>query len=348
MFGKKCPKCGSKLKKENVWHADKSEFSDEWTCKKCGDLPSPNKSPNKKPEPEIIQKTESKPVLLNLQVEEAYPTDFHHGIARLSRASMMLLEVSLDDIIEIEGKSVTVVKVLPLDASESGITIRLDGLVRKNANVSIGDTVVVRKSKIKIIEGKGPLESLRIRQYFLTNGSPPDLATTQSKGEYVSEAITKLEKVCSYEDCNAKLTGLDSFNCKYCKQKFCVEHKQAENHNCIKTRYTKYIRKTWLRKRGQNITSGQYIVICDTCGYVSNIGSLIEYAGEELEYHVKTQGCTEKAIFLEEDLSHEEAPRDVKSHLVLEDRPFWVCAYCRPPRKFNTRDEYIAHHYFHN
>lgn len=261
MFGKKCPKCGSKLKKENVWHADKSEFKDEWTCKKCGDLPSPNKPPNKKPEPEIIQKTESKPVLLNLRVEE---------------------------------------------------------------------------------------ESQRNRQYFLTNGQPLDLATIQSKGEHVSEAITKPEKVCRYEDCNAKLTGLDSFNCKYCKQKFCVEHKQAENHNCIKTRYTKYIRKTWLRKRGQNITSGQYIVVCDTCGYVSNTSSFIEYAGEELEYHVKTQGCTEKAIFLEEDLSHEEAPRAVKSHLVREDRPFWVCAYCRPPRKFNTRDEYIAHHYLHN
>lgn len=261
MFGKKCPKCGSKLKKEKkVWHADKSEFEDEWTCKKCGDLPSHNKSPNKKAKPEKIQKTESKPVLLNPRVEE---------------------------------------------------------------------------------------ENQQNRQYFLTSGPPLDLSTIQSKDKYVSEAV-KPKKVCSYENCNANITGLDSFNCKYCQQKFCIKHRQAENHNCIKTRHTKYIRKTWLRKRGQNITSGQYIVVCDTCGYVSNLSSLIEYAGEELEYHVKTQGCTEKAIFLEEDLSHEEVPRDVKSHLVLEDRPFWVCAHCRPPRKFTNRDDYIAHHFIHN
>src|SRR5438094_3851585 len=81
------------------------------------------------------------------------------------------------------------------------------------------------------------------------------------------------------------------YTCAYCKQKFCADHRLAENHDCFKARYAKYIRKTWVRKQGQNITSGKYIVVCDVCGFRTQEGRLIEIAGGEREKRlVKIRG----------------------------------------------------------
>src|SRR6059036_3916611 len=58
------------------------------------------------------------------------------------------LSASTGDVIEIRGKRRTVAKCLPLYPSDEGKGIvRVDGLVRNNAGVAIGDTVVVRKIK---------------------------------------------------------------------------------------------------------------------------------------------------------------------------------------------------------
>ncbi len=58
------------------------------------------------------------------------------------------LSASTGDVIEIRGKRRTVAKCLPLYPSDEGKgIIRVDGLVRNNAGVAIGDTVVVRKIK---------------------------------------------------------------------------------------------------------------------------------------------------------------------------------------------------------
>jgi transitional endoplasmic reticulum ATPase len=58
------------------------------------------------------------------------------------------LNASTGDVIEIRGKRRTVAKCLPLYPSDEGKRIvRVDGLVRNNAGVAIGDTVVVRKIK---------------------------------------------------------------------------------------------------------------------------------------------------------------------------------------------------------
>jgi transitional endoplasmic reticulum ATPase len=58
------------------------------------------------------------------------------------------LSASTGDVIEIRGKRRTVAKCLPLYPSDEGKRIvRVDGLVRNNAGVAIGDTVVVRKIK---------------------------------------------------------------------------------------------------------------------------------------------------------------------------------------------------------
>src|ERR687887_449202 len=87
--------------------------------------------------------------ILSLKVLEAYTRDVGRGVARIDYDSMDSLSASTGDVIEIKGKDRrTVAKCLPLYPSDEGKgIIKGDGLVRNNAGVAIGDTVVVRKIK---------------------------------------------------------------------------------------------------------------------------------------------------------------------------------------------------------
>jgi len=85
---------------------------------------------------------------LSLKILEAYTRDVARGVARIGYDSMDSLSASTGEVIEIGGKRRTVAKCLPLYPSDEGKgIIRVDGLVRNNAGVAIGDTVVVRKIK---------------------------------------------------------------------------------------------------------------------------------------------------------------------------------------------------------
>lgn len=86
--------------------------------------------------------------------------------------------------------------------------------------------------------------------------------------------------------------------CQYCGFKFCEDHMSTDNHQCGKTRYAEYVRKTSVGDI-PNLASGMFAVVCDTCGYRSAKGSLIEFAGEELIQHMQIIGCATN-IFLEE------------------------------------------------
>ncbi len=130
-----------------------------------------------------------------------------------------------------------------------------------------------------------------------------------------------------------------------------MKHVMPENHHCPKVIYVDYIRKTWLIKHGQNLSTGKYIIVCETCGYVSDFPTLIELAGTELESHLQNnEKCLQsKRIFLEEFISEPIQKDKVKSSISIDpDRKLWACSYCRPVRKFTNRDEYIAHHFMHN
>ena len=92
--------------------------------------------------------------------------------------------------------------------------------------------------------------------------------------------------------------GLNSPSmCTFCGFKFCEEHKSTESHQCIKTRYTEYIRKNL--GSNPNVSKGNFRVVCDVCGFSTAKGVPIEYAGEELIQHTQLVGCAEK-VFLEE------------------------------------------------
>ena len=107
-----------------------------------------------------------------------------------------------------------------------------------------------------------------------------------------SQTQRTLENVCLF--CNDELTSQSI--CKFCGFKFCPEHMSPENHQCIKTRYVEYVKKT---DKQPNVSNGKFRVVCNTCGYMSKKPSSIEYAGEELIQHMQMVGCPQN-ILLEE------------------------------------------------
>jgi|SRR2546427_8536977 len=132
-----------------------------------------------------------------------------------------------------------------------------------------------------------------------------------------------MRKVCSFD--GEEIDSLSGKNCKYCNLPFCIGHLQPEKHNCMKTRYAKYIRKSWLRKKGQNITTGHYVVTCDTCGYHSETGGLIEFAGQELESHLQSKGCQENNIFLDQtDEDELDKVLGMPQEQVFDQTPSWM------------------------
>lgn len=88
-----------------------------------------------------------------LKVAEALQADVGHGKARISNNVRRALKLSPGDIIEIKGGRLTAAVVWrsrPED-DDKGL-VRIDGMVRKNANISLGDKVEVRKANIKLAE----------------------------------------------------------------------------------------------------------------------------------------------------------------------------------------------------
>ncbi|MEM4041843.1 MAG: CDC48 family AAA ATPase [Saccharolobus sp.] len=89
---------------------------------------------------------------LVLKVMEARQKDVGRGKVRIDIDELSQIDASPGDVIEIEGTRKTAAIAWPLSpedaTSEKGI-IRMDGITRKNAGVSIGDKVIVRKAVVK-------------------------------------------------------------------------------------------------------------------------------------------------------------------------------------------------------
>ncbi len=86
---------------------------------------------------------------LTLKVAEALPQDIGAGVARLSAENIERLGIKEDDTVILKGagEAVAVAKAAsPGTIGED--TVRLDGSLRKRANVSVGESVVVQKVKI--------------------------------------------------------------------------------------------------------------------------------------------------------------------------------------------------------
>jgi transitional endoplasmic reticulum ATPase len=100
-----------------------------------------------------------------LKVAEAKSKDAGRGIARVDPAVMEILNLSVGDVIQIEGKKRTVAIVWPgyPDDANRGL-IRVDGTIRRNAEAGIDEKVAIKK--VTVLPAKkisfAPTEPLRI------------------------------------------------------------------------------------------------------------------------------------------------------------------------------------------
>ncbi|HUV84031.1 MAG TPA: CDC48 family AAA ATPase [archaeon] len=81
---------------------------------------------------------------IQLKVTKAYPTDSEKGIARIDPNLIQKLQISVGDIILLEGKKTTAAKVWRADRQDwKKDSIRIDGFTRQNAGAGLGDSIKV-------------------------------------------------------------------------------------------------------------------------------------------------------------------------------------------------------------
>ncbi len=129
-----------------------------------------------------------------LTVAKAYPNDAGRGIARLDPHTLMALQLVPGDIIEIEGKKRTSAKIWRADRNDwEQDIIRIDGFIRQNAGVGIGDAIKIRKGEVNAaekvvlappegtpVEFKGDVEEMVKRQIMKRPISKGDIIPVMS------------------------------------------------------------------------------------------------------------------------------------------------------------------------
>jgi transitional endoplasmic reticulum ATPase len=120
---------------------------------------------------------------MELKVSEAAIDDVGKGWARLNPDDIQALGATLGDLIEITGKKKTVGRVTgALGQGHAKQNIQIDGLIRGNAQVNVGDTVQIKKVPRKTattvilypLEANGPLPHEAELEHFgkLLQGYP--------------------------------------------------------------------------------------------------------------------------------------------------------------------------------
>ena len=85
-----------------------------------------------------------------LKVSEAFQQDVGYGRARIDHQTRMDLDLSIGDVIELEGTKVTAASVWRAHPSDEGKRlVRIDNLTRKNAGTGLGDRVKIRHADVK-------------------------------------------------------------------------------------------------------------------------------------------------------------------------------------------------------
>ncbi len=86
---------------------------------------------------------------IQIKVEKAYPNVSKRGIISLDPSTLLSLQVSPGDIVEITGKKRTAAKVWRADRQDWGQgIIRIDGYTRQNAGVGIGERATIKKTEV--------------------------------------------------------------------------------------------------------------------------------------------------------------------------------------------------------
>ena len=84
--------------------------------------------------------------MITLHVSEARTIDVGRGIARIDPRDLEQLKARTGDILRLQGKKPTVVKVMPNHLQDRNTaSIQVDGIIRSNAGVSLGDPVQIER-----------------------------------------------------------------------------------------------------------------------------------------------------------------------------------------------------------
>jgi transitional endoplasmic reticulum ATPase len=87
---------------------------------------------------------------ISLRVADARQRDVGHGKVRIENDTMQKLGMTAGDFVEIHGKKMTVAAAWPAYAEDQGQEIvRMDGLIRRNASVTLNEYVNVRRADVK-------------------------------------------------------------------------------------------------------------------------------------------------------------------------------------------------------
>ena len=87
---------------------------------------------------------------IGLKVSEAFQQDVGYGRARIDHQTRIDLDLSIGDVIEIEGSKTTAASVWRAHPSDEGKhIIRIDNLTRKNAGTGLGDRVKIKRAEVK-------------------------------------------------------------------------------------------------------------------------------------------------------------------------------------------------------
>src|SRR5215470_6548532 len=88
--------------------------------------------------------------LLRIRVAEAVQQDVGQGLVRLGAPQLQSLGVKEGDALQVQGKRLTAAVALAAYAEDEGIeVVRMDGLIRFNAKVGIGELVEIAKADLK-------------------------------------------------------------------------------------------------------------------------------------------------------------------------------------------------------
>jgi transitional endoplasmic reticulum ATPase len=119
---------------------------------------------------------------LTLRVSEASQRDFGRGIARIDPQAMKKISVQTGDVIQIAGKKRTAAKVMPAYPENRGKDIiQIDGIIRNNAFIGIGDNVCIEKIDVEKAE-KVTLAPLEQNQPWLKGEKPVEHARKLLEG----------------------------------------------------------------------------------------------------------------------------------------------------------------------
>jgi len=92
-------------------------------------------------------KNDTETKTITLRVAEAQAKDVGRGIARLDPLDIERLGATISDIVEIRGDRATAAKLMPAYHADRGKGIvQMDGIVRQNAQVGLGEKVSLRKA----------------------------------------------------------------------------------------------------------------------------------------------------------------------------------------------------------